>query len=131
MNGKQSTNVESSEAQPGCAPSAGSASVMGNPMTESDMGIPISQKLEKCIAALDGIACDYEWMKRKDMIERAARTLCEIGEWRKVMPGEFARHGHVFSSDAGNPVSQSAWLRNVLDDAKAAKNQWPLWAKGD
>jgi len=73
---------------------------MGNPMTEKE-------KLEWCIRALDGIACDYEWMKRKDMIERAGRTLCDIGVWRKVSPGEFARHGQVLSRSAGIPADQS------------------------
>lgn len=64
-----------------------------------------TEKLKKCIAALDAIAADYEHMKRKDMVERAGRVLCEIGAWRKVLPGEFARHGHVFSRSAGNPAN--------------------------
>ncbi len=46
--------------------------------------------------ALDDIACDYEHMKRKDMIEKAQHALCKIGAWRKVVKGEFAREGKVW-----------------------------------
>lgn len=52
--------------------------------------------------ALDRIACDYEHMTRKDMVKIAAQALCDIGAWRKVKRGEFARHGQVISTSPPN-----------------------------
>lgn len=51
----------------------------------------------KCLTqVLDDIACDYEHMKRKDMVEKAGDALCRVGAWRKARPGEFCRGGKSY-----------------------------------
>lgn len=72
------------------------------------------EKLKIAISALDAIASDYEHMKRKDMIERAGIALCDIGAWRKVLPGEFARGGQIV-----------ALTKDKLTDGLG--NEWSAW----
>lgn len=60
-----------------------------------------ASKLKTAINALDRIACDWEHMKRADMVRIAGEALCEIGVWRRVTPGEFARHGIAYSPNDG------------------------------
>ncbi len=53
----------------------------------SDMGIPISQKLEKCISALEFIAFNnHPCWKDRDRRYRALQTLMEIGTHVRVKP---------------------------------------------
>ena len=68
-----------------------------NPNPPLAAAIGSDQQLKVCISALERIACDYEWMSRKDMIRTAAKALCAIGAWRKVERGEFAQHGEVIA----------------------------------
>lgn len=53
----------------------------------------LNRLLRTATKALDVIACDWEHTKRADMVRIAGKALCEMGVWRKVEPGEFARHG--------------------------------------
>jgi hypothetical protein len=66
-------------------------------------------RLGTAIRAPDAIACDWEHMKRKDMVLRAGEALCEIGAWRKAKPGEFCRHGVAYT-----PNDRLAKIRKAI-----------------
>ena len=93
MNSKENANGAS--VQPDCSAEIAKLQHALNLMTagrEQDQS-----ELRRCVLTLEAIASDYEWMKRKEMVQRAGEALCDIGAWRKVSSGEFARHGRVVS----------------------------------
>ncbi len=44
------------------------------------------RELKRCISTLDGIATDYTWMTRKDMVNRATAALLDVGAWVNTKP---------------------------------------------
>lgn len=77
-------------------------------------------ELKICVNALDRIACDREWVTRKDMIQISGRALCDIGAWREVKQGEFARHGEILS----NPAVVS--MMNIQHEETGRMQEWPV-----
>lgn len=77
-------------------------------------------ELKICVNALDRIACDREWITRKDMIQISGRALCDIGAWREVKQGEFARHGEILS----NPAVVS--MMNIQHEETGRLQEWPV-----
>ena len=86
----------------------------------------LNRLLKPAIHALDRIACDWDHMKRKDMVQIASAALCEIGVWRKVNKGEFARHGVAYPPNAAHQ-----WRRGTgAHTATKARSRRPLHALG-
>ena len=75
-------------------------------------------KMKRLIFVLDEMACDYEHYKRKDMVEKAGWILCEVGAWRKVEKGEFARGGVSYGVAKPSNIPSSATPQAGLEPRK-------------
>lgn len=67
----------------------------------------LKAKFKTATDALDRIACDPERLKRDDMVKLAWEALCEVGLWRKAMPGEFVRGGVSYGFPGGEAQQKS------------------------